>query len=277
MRLLVVDGSNLLFQMFFGMPTKIISRGGKDVRGVVGFVGALLRIIRLVSPTHICVLFDGESHNPRVDLSVDYKANRPDWSQVSDDENPFTQEADIYRAVDYLGIPRYVTEDCEADDIVAAYAAHFPGEVIISSQDSDFFQLISPRVRVLRYRGENTVICDCDYIVKKLGVLPSQYADYKALVGDSSDNIKGIRGIGPKTAAKLISEHGSIEWLLNNLNNIEKSKIREAILEDADRLVLNQRLITLGHSQKLPFFCDELAFTLPPISSGEILRDIGIF
>lgn len=277
MRLLVVDGSNLLFQMFFGMPTKIIGKSGKDVRGVVGFVGALLRIIRMTSPTHICVLFDGESHNPRVDLSEDYKANRPDWSEMSDEENPFTQEDDIYKAVDYLCIPRYVTEDCEADDIVASYAANFPGEVIISSQDSDFFQLISPRVKVLRYRGDKSVICDCEYIVNKLGILPSQYADYKALVGDSSDNIRGVRGIGPKTAAKLINDYGSIIGLINNINSIEKARIKEAITLDADRVLLNQKLITLGCSHKVPFAPSELAYTLPNISSGEILKDIGIF
>lgn len=277
MRLLVVDGSNLLFQMFFGMPSKILGMSGKDVRGVVGFVGALLRIIRLTSPTHICVLFDGESHNPRVDLSLDYKANRPDWSEMSDEENPFTQEDDIYKAIDYLGIPRYVTEDCEADDIVAAYASNFPGEVIISSQDSDFFQLISPRVKVLRYRGDNSVICDCEYIKNKLGVLPSQYADYKSLVGDSSDNIKGVRGIGPKTAAKLISDYGSLEGIINNIDSIEKPKIKEALLLDVNRLLLNQELITLGYSHKLPYVFSELSYSLPVVSSGEILRSIGIF
>ena len=83
-RLLIVDGSNLLFQMFYGMPTKIIGKSGKAVQGTVGFVGALLKIIRITRPTHVAVLFDGESQNERVLLDADYKANRPDYSALDD-------------------------------------------------------------------------------------------------------------------------------------------------------------------------------------------------
>ena len=89
-KLLLVDGSNLLFQMFFGMPARIANEQGKAIQGTLGFVGALLKIIRMVEPTHVAVLFDGETHNPRTDLDAGYKANREDYSEVEEEENPFS-------------------------------------------------------------------------------------------------------------------------------------------------------------------------------------------
>ena len=177
-RLLVVDGSNLLFQMFYGMPARIVDHRGKAIHGTLGFVGALLKIIRMVKPTHVVAVFDGEVHNPRGDLDADYKGNRPDYSQMDEEETPFSQLPDIYAALNLLGIRHRETETCEADDWMAGYAKRHGGEleVVISSQDSDLFQLITDRVSILRYRGEKTVIWDPDYLKKKLGIVPGQYA-----------------------------------------------------------------------------------------------------
>ena len=105
-KLLLVDGSNLLFQMFFGMPARILNRSGKAIHGTIGFVGALLKIIRMTNPTHIAVLFDGEHENERKTLNGDYKANRIDYSEVPEAENPFSQLPDIYAALDRLGVKR---------------------------------------------------------------------------------------------------------------------------------------------------------------------------
>ena len=103
-RFLIVDGSNLLFQMFFGMPARIVNKQGKAIHGTLGFVGALLKIIRRVEPTHMTVLFDGEHENDRSELNVDYKANRVDYSQGPEEETPFSQLPDVYTALDYLDI-----------------------------------------------------------------------------------------------------------------------------------------------------------------------------
>ena len=120
-KILIVDGHNLLFQMFFGMPARIINKDGKAIQGTLGFVGALLKIIKMVKPTHTVVLFDGERHNPRTDLDENYKANRIDYDNVPDDENPFTQLSDIYNALDFLGLKHTETTVCETDDVIAAY------------------------------------------------------------------------------------------------------------------------------------------------------------
>ena len=109
-KLLVVDGSNLLFQMFYGMPARIIGKQGQPIQGTVGFVGALLKIIRMTKPTHAVVVFDGECENPRGELDENYKGNRPDYSQMPEEDTPFSQLPDIYAALDYLGIRH--REDC---------------------------------------------------------------------------------------------------------------------------------------------------------------------
>ena len=192
-RILIIDGSNLLFQMFFGMPARIVNKQGKAIQGTLGFVGALLKIIRKTEPTHIAVFFDGEHENIRSALDPDYKTNRVNYSEIPEENNPFSQLQDVYAALDYLGIKYAETKTCETDDWIAGYAITYgqENEIVISSFDSDFFQLITDNVSVLRYRGDNTVICTPEYINKKFGITPLQYADFKSLTGDVSDNIKG--------------------------------------------------------------------------------------
>ncbi len=165
-RILIIDGSNLLFQMFFGMPSRIVNEQGKAIQGTFGFVGALLKIIRKTEPTHIAVLFDGEHENVRAALDSDYKANRIDYGETPEENNPFSQLSDVYAALDYLGIKHTETVDCETDDWIAGYAFTYgqENEIVISSFDSDFFQLITDNVSlgivetILLYARLNTSI-----------------------------------------------------------------------------------------------------------------------
>ncbi len=277
-RLLLVDGSNLLFQMFFGMPSRIIGRNGKPIQGTLGFVGALIKIVKMTSPTHILVIFDGEAHNPRTDLDPDYKANRPDYSELADEDNPFTQLPYIYAALDFMNIPRYETVDCEADDVIAAYCHRCDADtsVTVSSFDSDLFQLVGERVRILRYRGENSVICDTGYVLQRLGLPPERYADYKSLVGDTSDNIRGVTGIGPKTAAALINEYGSLEGLLAHADEIGRPRLRASIIAERDRILRNASLIRLTGDRPLPLELCELAYTYDGSTTRAVLDSIGL-
>lgn len=225
-RLLLGDGSNLLFQMFFGMPARIVNGSGKAIQGTLGLVGALLKIIRMTEPTHIAVLFDGEHENDRSVLNSDYKANRVDYSEVPEDENPFSQLPDVYAALDYLGIDHVETTVCEADDLIAGYALAYgqEDEIVISSFDSDFFQLITDKVSVLRYRGDKTVICTSDYIKNKFGIEPARYADFKSLTGDTADNIKGADKVGLKTAALLPFSMNELSYSFDGITTNEVLK-----------------------------------------------------
>ena len=275
---MLVDGSNLLFQMFYGMPARITGKQGKPIQGTLGFVGALLKVIRNCRPTHVAVLFDGESHNPRTELDESYKANRQDYSQMPEEETPFSQLPDIYSALDHLGICHAETTDCETDDWMASYAFSLgkTHKLTIMSQDSDFFQLITENVRILRYRGDRSVLCDPAYIRQKLGIDPEQYADFKSLTGDTADNIRGAYKLGPKTAAALMEQFGSLEALLENANGIKKPSVRSAVQEDADRLRQNYRLIKLVGSCSLPFSLWDMAYTYTGETSTQVLTAIGV-
>ncbi|MBE5950489.1 MAG: flap endonuclease [Lachnospiraceae bacterium] len=276
MKLLLIDGSNLLFQMFFGMPARIINHEGKAIQGTLGFVGALLKIIRMVKPTHVAVLFDGETHNPRTDVDAEYKANREDYRQVGEEENPFSQLPDIYEALDFLGICHAETTDCETDDWIAGYVKKYKVETVISSFDSDFFQLISDRVTILRYRGENTVLCDTEYIRAKFGIEPPQYAEFKSLTGDTADNIKGVGKVGPKTAAQLMKEFGSLEELIRRAEEIKKPSVRESVKASTEQIKKNYQLICLTGVSALPFEPEELVFMDNGVTTTEVLRGIGL-
>ena len=279
-KILIVDGSNLLFQMFFGMPARIYNEEGIGIWGVLGFVGALLKMIRKTEPTHVVVLFDGESENERRDLDNDYKANRIDYSEVEAEENPFSQLPYIYQALDSLGIVHAETTDCETDDWIASYVNLYAGkaenEIVISSFDSDFFQLLSENVSILRYRGDNSVICTPAYLQEKFGIRPEQYADFKSLTGDKADNIVGAYKIGPKTASALLQECGTLEAILAQAENISKKSVREAILDAKERLRLNQKLIKLEGKHALPFVLDEMCYHNDGITTTEVLRGIGL-
>ncbi|MDE5547963.1 MAG: 5'-3' exonuclease [Clostridia bacterium] len=277
-KLLLVDGSNLLFQMFFGMPARIFNRNGKAVHGTIGFVGALLKIIRMTNPTHVAILFDGEHENERAALNTDYKANRIDYSEVPESESPFSQLPDIYAALDRLGVKRAETTVCETDDWMASYVLTYGNDtkIVISSFDSDYFQLLSDNVSVLRYRGAKTAICTPDTLFKQFAITPAQYADFKSLVGDTSDNIKGAEKVGPKTAASLLQKFATLDGVIKNAERIEQPAIRASILRNAERLRTNYKLIKLAGDAALPFSLSELAWHGANPTTTEILTDIGL-
>lgn len=277
-RLLIVDGSNLLFQMFFGMPARIVNERGKAIHGTLGFVGALLKIMRKTEPTHVVALFDGEHENERSALDADYKANRVDYSKVGEDESPFSQLPDVYAALDYLGVRHTETTVFETDDVIAAYALTYgkDNEIVVSSFDSDFFQLVTENVSVFRYRGDKSVVCTPAYVKEKFGVPPCVYADFKSLVGDPSDNIRGAEKVGPKTAAALLNEFGSLENLISNAEYISKPSVRESIVSGAEKLATNYKIIKLDGSAPLPFKLDELEYEFRGLTTTEVLKAIGL-
>lgn len=277
-KLLVVDGSNLLFQMFYGMPARIVNAQGKTIQGTLGFVGALLKIIRMVNPTHVLVAFDGECGNGRTALDENYKANRVDYSSMPEEETPFSQLPDIYAALDELGICHKETENCETDDWIAGYAARYGGtmDMVIASQDSDYYQLITERVSVLRYRGKQTVICDPAFIREKLGIEPNQYASFKALTGDAADNIRGADKIGPKIAARLMNTFGDLDTLLRQAESISQPSIRRSVQTCAARIRKNYQLIRLTDQATLPFGLEQLCWQDTGMTTTQVLTRCGI-
>ncbi|MDE5592471.1 MAG: flap endonuclease [Clostridiales bacterium] len=232
----------------------------------------------MTAPSHIAVLFDGEHENARAALDAEYKANRIDYGTVADEDCPFTQLPDIYAVLDYLGIKHAETTACETDDWIAGYALTHGKDmqIVISSFDSDYFQLITDNVSVLRYRGVKTAICTPNYVTEHFGISPDRYADFKSLVGDGSDNIKGAYKVGPKTAAELFKKFGTLETLIDNAEQIERASVRDAITSATDRLRTNYKLIKLENYAPLPFGIDELVHGDIRSSSSDILKKVGI-
>lgn len=276
---LLVDGHNLLFQMFYGMPSRITNRQGQLIQAIVGFVGALGKMLRMIAPTHVAVLFDGEHPNARVEVDAQYKANRPSYADASPEENPFAQLPTIYAALDVMGICHTEVQDVETDDVIGAYAHHLPArtELVIASFDSDFFQLITPCVTVLRYRGEKSVLCDMSYIRTRYGIQPAQYADFKCLTGDHADNIPGVPGIGPKTAAALLTAYGNLDGIMAQVDHLPRPSWRQALHDHGQRLMRNRALIRLEGDAHLPFEPSQMVYKGMPMPTRSILEQIHVW
>jgi DNA polymerase-1 len=257
-RLLLVDGHNLLFKAFYGVPEKILSNG-KPVQGIIGFIGITVKFIRNVEPTHLLVVFDPEEKPSRIELYSQYKQNRQDFSNSPERENPFSQLIDIKRALDNLGIRFCEQAGCEADDLIASYTAQSSGEVVIASTDTDFLQLVNERTSVYRYHGKKSVWFNESMVLQRYGVHPSRFLEYKSLIGDKSDTIAGVKGIGPKTAIKVLDNRRGL------------TPVEQVIFER------NKGLIKLNTEVNLPYHINQLSFSnkLEDFKIGAFLRGIG--
>jgi DNA polymerase I len=258
-RLLLIDGHNLLFKAFFGVPERV-QADGKCVHGIVGFISMTVNIIRKITPTHILVVFDPEETPTRTESYAQYKSNRKDYSQVPERENPFTQLAGIKKGLETIGIKYCEQPGYEADDLIASYAVNPELQAVIVSTDNDFLQLVDRTTLVYHYHGKNSIFYNVEAVTEKFGIPPSRYLEYKALIGDKSDTISGVRGIGPKTALKVMKKEKTL--------TAEEQAIYERNLE----------LIRLNSKVALPYELDQLTYKnhLNMFSAGAILRNAGI-
>lgn len=261
-KIMLVDGHNLLFQMFLGMPSRIIGRDGTSIHGVVGFVGALLKTIRSLEITKVIVIFDGENGSDKGLLDSGYKANRTDYTDAPDEINPFSQLPYIKRALDFMGIKHFETDEgYETDDIISAYCKKYPdtADIFIFSHDSDYFQLVNERISVFKYRGKKSELIGEKEVFDKFGVMPNQMIDFKALVGDRADNIRGVPKIGLKTAQRLLNEYGCLKNIINELANIKPTHIQAALRENMELLERNTKIIGLTGTACLPLRFEDVA------------------
>lgn len=280
-KLLLVDGHNLLFQMFYGIPAKIIGKNNKPIHGTIGFIGALLKIIKNIDPSNIIVIFDGERGSSRVEINPEYKANRINYADVEETDNPFSQLDDIMKTLEYINIRFFETTDgFEADDVIASYVRMYREKmkIFIVSNDTDFLQLIDKNVSVYVYRGKKTIIYDEEKVHERYGIESTWFADYKTLIGDNADNLKGVPKVGPKTAAKLINQFGGVHNILGNLESIQPPSIKAALNENITRIKNNFRLIKLDGDATVPYLVDEITYHYDDkkTSTMKIIKDMGM-
>lgn len=278
-KLLLIDGHNLLFQMFYGMPNKIEGKNGRSIEGIWGFTGALLKIINQVNPTHMLVIFDGEQELNRKKESESYKKNRVDYTKIEEDKNPFSILPDIKAVLEELQIKYFETKDgFETDDYIKEYCNRYAknSEIIISSWDTDYISLVTDNITLLTYKGKSSCFYNPEKVENKWKIKPEYFADYKALVGDASDSIAGIPRIGPKMAASLINEFGSVENILKNIENIKKDSIRLTLDIFSNDLLSNIKLIRLEGTGSIPFSLEEIKIPEITRKTKEILTSLEL-
>ena len=237
---ILVDGSYYLFRTYHALPKTMQNSQGLVTNAIRGTLNALLKLMRRYHPTHMAVCFDTKSPTFRHAMSEEYKANRPKMDVELAEQIPY-----IHSLVVALGIPLLRIEGAEADDIIGTLAHRAVAEghhVVISTGDKDMMQLINDCV-ILEdsFTGKVT---DSAGVVEKFGINPNQMIDFLTLMGDSSDGIKGVPGIGKKTAKDLLNEYGNIDNMLKNVANI-KGRAGKNLVEYAEDIPFNAQLATI--------------------------------
>jgi DNA polymerase-1 len=240
-KLILVDGLACIYRSFYAIKGLSTSEG-VPVNAVYGFILQLESVIREIKPSHIGVMFDGGLNDDRMALLPEYKAQRPPMPDDLRNQLPLINEF-----LDEVGMFWFLGEGVEADDAIASLCQQFRNqaeELYILTSDKDMFQLIGDNVKMI-LPGKDKKILDEGGVMGKTGVSPWQIVEWLAMVGDSSDNISGVPGVGAKTAAKLLDEYGSLDRIIENADSIKREKIRRAILDSRDVLKRNVELIAL--------------------------------
>jgi DNA polymerase I len=254
-RLLIIDGHAYAYRAFHAIR-ELRSPGGQPTNAIFGFVKMLAKMRQAIQPTHLIVVWDGGLCANRMAALPEYKAHRPD---MPDDLKPQLDEMGEYLKA--AAIASFCGEGVEADDYIACLARHAADAamtVIIASSDKDFMQLVSPRIGLLNPNDKSETIWTDAQVRGKAGVEPSQVVDWLSLMGDSVDNIPGVRGVGPKTAAELLKRFGSVEDLLGRLDEVKSDKLRAALRDSAAAVLRNQKMVRLQDDLSCVFLPDEL-------------------
>lgn len=267
-RLVLVDGSGYIFRAYHALPP-LTRADGVAVGAVYGFTTMLMKLRETYAKDRLVVIFDASRHSFRNEIYSEYKAHRPPAP-----EDLVPQFALVREATRALNIPAIELEMVEADDLIASYAVAARKEameVVIISSDKDLMQLIRDGVSMLDPMKQKNI--GEKEVLEKFGVSPEKVIEVQALIGDSVDNVPGVPGIGPKTAAELIGQFGNLENLLANLDQIKQPKRREVLTAHAENARLSRRLVELKCDVALPSPLSD--FNIHPVDTevfGNFLR-----
>src|SRR5262252_6076566 len=259
----LVDGSSYIFRAYHALPPLNRKSDGLQVNAVLGFCNMLWKLMRDMKPdeqpTHLAVVFDKSERTFRTEMYPDYKAHRPD---PPDDLRP--QFGFIREAVHAFDIPCLEQQGFEADDLIATYvrqACEVGATTTIVASDKDLMQLVNDCVIMFDTMKDRKI--GRAEVIEKFGVPPEKVIEVQALIGDSTDNVPGVPGIGVKTAAQLIGEYGDLETLLKRAPEIKQEKRRQALIDHAANARLSKKLVTLDDHVKLDVPIGELAVHEP--------------
>jgi DNA polymerase-1 len=260
-RLLLIDGHSVAYRAFFALPVEnFATTTGQHTNAVFGFTSMLINVLRDEQPTHVAVAFDVSRRTFRTEEYADYKGNR------SKSPEEFTGQIPLIKDVlGALGVTTFEKDGFEADDIIGTLTtqARAAGmDVLICTGDRDALQLVTPSSTVLYPRKGVSDLARMtpDAVMDKYGVTPEHYPDLAALVGETSDNLPGVPGVGPKTAAKWITQYGTLEALITDVDNVP-GKAGQSLRDHLDDVLRNRRVNALVCDLELPAGPADLAFT----------------
>ena len=260
MSLLIIDGFSLAFRAYYAYPLSLTLANGNPINSVFGFMTLLLQAIDQLDPTHVVVCFDRPEPTFRHQAFDGYKANRSPAPEDFQSQVPLLKDA-----VRSAGIYLLEKAGYEADDLMgkcAVLAENLAMDAFIYSSDQDTFQLVSDHIKIVSAKkGQSSLfVYDHDAVFNKMGVYPNQVIDFKALKGDSSDNIPGVKGIGDKTASTLLATYQTLTNIYDHLDELSSKSVREKLRHDKEAAFLSQQLATICTDIDLD--CDVLDFKL---------------
>lgn len=251
-RFVLIDGNALVHRAYHALPP--LTKNGEAVNAVYGFFSMFLKIVEDIQPQYIAVCFDRKAPTFRKQLYVGYQAHRP---KMADDLS--SQFVLIHKILEKSGVQIFEVDGYEADDLIGTISQQVTSnkrhvETIIVSGDRDLLQLVNSHVRMLApITGiTNMVIFDEAKVKEKYGLVPSQFIDYKALVGDASDGYPGVSGVGPKTASALLNKYGTFENIYQHLGDLSP-KLSQALATDAEQAALAKKLATIATDAPIQF------------------------
>lgn len=257
-KLVLIDGNSLINRAFYATPP-LSAKDGTPTNAVYAFVNMLVRIIGDIKPRYMLVAFDRKEPTFRHQMYADYKGTR---KPMPEDLRP---QIDLMKKVlDTMGISRYEQAGIEADDIIGSMAKRYKGDTIIITGDKDSFQLVDETTSVyFTRRGiTETEIYSNENFKEKTGIEPIQIIDLKSMMGDSSDNIPGIAGVGEKTALSLVEKYGSLENLYSHIDELS-GKLKEKVENSKDIAYLSKTLATINVKLDIPVKDEDMGYSFP--------------
>ncbi len=255
-KLVLIDGHAIMHRAYHALPTSLTTRENEPINAVYGFTSMLLKVIQDLKPTHIAVCFDRKEPTFRKEMFEDYQSHRPETEKEL--VSQFSKAKDVAKA---MAIPVFEMAGFEADDLIGTIAEKAKvDEVNIVTGDRDILQLVNKKTKVYLPIGglSNAVLMGEEEVVKKMKVRPSQIVDYKGFVGDPSDNYKGVPGVGPKTAEKLLDEYGTLEDVYKNLDKIPET-VANKLKEHKESALTSQKLAKIVRDVDITFDVDKMA------------------
>ena len=263
----LVDASTFIHRSFHAIR-HLATRDGRPTNAVFGFVATLNKLLREKQPEMLAVVYDAKGPSFRLDMYKDYKANRPPMP-----EELIAQQEPIRKIVAAMGLPGLEQTGLEADDIVAALTekARKNGyRVVIVSNDKDYYQLLDEKVSMYDPNPKKESAMDLAALDEKFGLKPAQFLDAQGLMGDSTDNIPGVPGVGEKTAVKLMDQFETLENIYENIDQVKQAKLREKLLENKDQAFLSRELARLKKDADLDVSVADLK--VGPVDKEELLK-----